>query len=280
VPTFTPIVNAPSGRDPIHVTHVRHPKRRFGSAELHFARIEKCGAAINSIDFSGLHVHDALKVLSSTHVLLSNLGSALTWTVFMFPTAVAWAIIPGYLKPLSSVARTWVGETSSSASVGLWRSRVADELARVCFQCVGAQLGGISFVVQFPVNVSFTLDIDGPPAAHSGSPELLPLVYYHGYSPIVNVTKNDFDLGWAVARRLLRQHLEVHDREVLIHGLSAPSWTDSAVLSDEVRAYIWPKLPPNTETLGTEIRVQQGSVPVDSELCATAEVLEAHRPSS
>ena len=274
---------------------MRHPKRRLGSIESHFARMEKCGAVIHSLEMSGLHIDDALKVLSSTDVFLSRGGSNAAWTLFMLPMAVAWVLIPGFLKPSSSLPGPWwQGEsTPSSASVAFWRSIVADEFARLYHPCVAAQLGGISFVVHFPVNASFTLDIDGPPLFKAGFRQVgappVHLIQIHNYSPVVNVTANDFDLGWAVALRLLGQHLEVHEREVLIHGLSAPSWTDSAVLSDEVRAHIWSELPSNsnTEAAGNhaDFLVQQGSAPGESDseagelpVCAAFGVLEAHRP--
>jgi hypothetical protein len=261
---------------------MRHPKRRLGSIESHFARMEKCGAAIHSLDMSGLYIDDALTVLSSTHVFLSGGGSNVAWTLFMLPAAVAWVLIPGYLKPSSSLAGPWRGETQSSASVALWRSMVSDQFARLGHPCVAAQLGGISFVVHFPVNASFTLDIDGPPVASAGfnMNEPVPLIWIHTYSPVINLTASDFDLGWAVALRLLGQHLEVHEREVLIHGLSAPSWTDSAVLSDEVRAHIWSKLPSNTVDSDThaDVRVLVESASGAGELCAALSVLEAHRP--
>jgi hypothetical protein len=286
MPALRPNVKAaPSGHSNIQVTHMRHPKRRLGSIESHFARMEKCGAAIHSLEMSGLNIDVALRALSSTHVFLSPFGSSTTWTLFMLPTAVAWVLIPGYLKPLSSLAGPWRGETQSSASVAFWRSMVSDQFARLCHPCVAAQLAGISFVAHFPVNPSFTLEIDGPDVTSAGftiggAPPPVPLIRMHTYSPVYNLTASDFDLGWAVALRLLGQHLEVHDREFLIHGLSEPSWTNPAVLSDEVRAHIWSKLP---DTVGThaDVPVQLGSMPVESEageLCAALSVLEAHRP--
>ena len=101
---------------------------------------------------------------------------------------------------------------------------------------------------------------------------------------------NEYGLGWAVVLRLIGQELGAQDREVLIHGLSEPSWTDSTALSDVVKAYIWPQLPLSTEKAqpadsapGIDIRVQPGNGPAEFEadnLCAAVGVLEAYRPSS
>ena len=93
---------------------------------------------------------------------------------------------------------------------------------------------------------------------------------------------NEYGLGWAVVLRLIGQELEAQDREVLIHGLSEPSWTDSTALSDPVKAYIWPQLPLSTEK-AQPVDSAPGNGPAEFEtdsLCAAVGVLEAHRPSS
>ena len=302
VAASTPIVNAPTRigprhTDPILVTYMRHPKRRLGNIESYFARLEKCGAEISSVDMSGLHVDDALRLLSSTHVFLSNLGSAVTWTLFMTPATVAWVIVPGNLREMrqSIVARPgWAPHSPLSpqkSAFALWRANLAVELARWCFQCVGAQLGGVSFVFQLPVKSSFTLEVDGQGITRPSRGQGDSILTFYGNSPLLNLTMNEYGLGWAVVLRLIGQELEAQDREVLIHGLSEPSWTDSTALSDVVKAYIWPQLPLSTEKAqsvgsapGIDIRVQPGIGPAELDAdnlnsCAAVGVLEAHRPS-
>jgi hypothetical protein len=113
------------------------------------------------------------------------------------------------------------------------------------------------------LNATFRPGVDGISVdARNGGLVLEVLVFYVSY-PILNVTVHDFDLGWAVALRLVGQQLKIQDREVLIHGLSEPSWTDSTTLSDEVKAHIWPN-----EELERSTDFEAG------QLCATLGLLE------
>ena len=249
----------------IEVTYIQHPMRRLGSAEPHFARMEKCGAALSSIDISMLPVNDALKMLSLTQVLLTRFGSAATWATFLSPNAVAWIMVPGYLNPPALHAAA--DSADRSAMPYRWRANIGDVIARSCHQCVGAQLGGVSTIFHFPrnfgpLNATFRPGIHGIPVDASNGGLVKEVVVFYVSYPILTVTDHDFDLAWAVALRLLGQQLKIQDREVLINGLSAPSWTDSTTLSDEVKAHIWP----NGGERSTDFEAGQ--------LCAALGVLE------
>ena len=113
--------------------------------------------------------------------------------------------------------------------------------------------------------MTFARDGDISPGSTRNGGHDLALLNFDVSSPVLHLAVDDFDLGWAVALQLLGQRLEVQDREVLIHGLSAPVWTEA--LSDELKGYIWPKARPRTD-------VEAG------ERCAALGVLEAHQRES
>ena len=244
----------------VRVTYIQHPMRRLASAESHFARMETCRAAVFSLDPSGVPVVEALKLLSLTLVLLTRLGSAATWAMFLSPNAVAWIVVPGYLNPPTlHVAKD--PSLRLRAMPYRWRADVGDDLSQACHQCVGVQLGCVSTVFHFPRNFG-AANVTLSPGSTGNGGHHLALLNFDVSSPVLHLAVDDFDLGWAVALQLLGQRLEVQDREVLIHGLSAPVWTEA--LSDELKGYIWPKAGPRTD-------VEAG------EHCAALGVLEAHQ---